>query len=65
MTQDEFQRKYHYYQTHSEEEARAEADRANAEGIDGNEAVAVCFEELGWCLMLKTAAGFAHEMGII
>lgn len=65
MTQDEFQHKYHYYQTDSEEEAKAEADRVNEEGIDDNVAVAVNLGDLGWCLMLKTAADRAYEIGII
>jgi hypothetical protein len=65
MTQDEFQKKYYNYQTFREVEAQAEAAKANAEGIDGNEAVAVHLQGLGWCLMLKSAADFAKEIGII
>lgn len=65
MTQNEFQKKYHNYQTFHKVEAKAEADKANVEGIDGNEAVAVHLQGLGWCLMLKSAADFAREFGII
>lgn len=65
MTQDEFQKKYHNYQTFHEVEARTEADKANAEGIDGNEAVPIHLGGLGWCLMLKSAADFAKEIGVI
>jgi hypothetical protein len=65
MTKDEFQRQYHYYQTHDEKEAKAEARRVNEEGIDNDIAVAVKLGDLGWCLMLKTAADFVREMDII
>jgi len=62
MTQDEFQKRYHLYQTHSEEEAMAEADRANWEGIEDDQAVPVDFGELGLCLMLKSARDYALEV---
>jgi len=65
MTQDEFQKKYHNYQTFHEVEAQAEAAKANTEGIEDNEAVAVQLGKLGWCLMLKSAADFAKEIGVI
>lgn len=65
MTKDEFQKRYHHYQTHSEEAAKAEAARANLEGIEGDEAVPVEFGQLGWCLMLKSARDFASEMNLL
>lgn len=65
MTKDEFQKKYHHYQTFREVEAKAEADKANAEGIDGGKAVAVHLQGLGWCLMLKSAVDFAKEIQLI
>ena len=61
MTRDEFQEKYHYYQTSREGEAQAEADKANAEGIDSGKAVAVHLQGLGWCLMLKSASDFVSR----
>lgn len=65
MTQREFQKKYHYYQTMSKDEAKAEAQKANERGIDNDYAVAVKLGHLGWCLMLGSAAEFAEESGII
>jgi len=65
MTQDEFQERYHAYQTYSREMAEAEAQKANEEGIDGNHAVAIELGNLGWCLMLKSATDALIEMGVI
>jgi len=65
FSQKEFQRKYHYYKTMSEEEAKAEADKVNKEGIENDKAVAINFGDLGWALMLESAAKFAEESGII
>lgn len=65
MTKDDFQKKYHYYKTNSEEEANHEATKVNEEGIEGDKAVAVKFGNLGWALMLETAAKFIKEIGII
>ncbi len=64
MKQDEFLRRYHFYRTGSQEEAVAEAIKANEEGIDGNAAVPIKFGELGWGLMLMTAYQTAVSMGI-
>lgn len=61
MTKNEFQRKYHYYRTKSEDDAKSEAEKVNKEGIDGDEAVAINFGRIGWALMLKSAALFAEE----
>lgn len=65
MTKQDFQKRYHSYRTQLEQEAREEADKVNAEGIDGDTAVAVNFGHLGWCVMLYSAAQFAADEGII
>jgi len=65
MTQHEFQKRYHNYRTKSKSEAKAEAQKANEEGVDNDYAVAVTLGDLGWCLMLGTAAKFAEENNII
>lgn len=65
MKKDEFQKKYHEYMTTSEEDAKAEANKVNEEGIIDGKAVAVHFPGLGWCLMLETAHNAIQEMGIV
>lgn len=65
MTSTEFQRRYHNYKTDSGDNARNEADKANQEGIDGDEAVAVDFGTLGWCLMLRSAAELMIQIGVL
>ncbi len=64
MTADQFQYLVHHYCASTEREAQQDAARLNEEGIDGDEAVAVEFPPLGWCLMLRSAATFLKEMGI-
>jgi hypothetical protein len=63
MTEDEFQRKYHDYQTFDQAEAEAEAETVNRQ-VDGFEVVAVKLPPLGWCLMLKSAADVLKQMSI-
>ena len=65
LSQKEFLRRYHYYRTKSEEEARAEADKVNKEGIENDKAVAINFGDLGWALMLESAATFALNSELI
>ena len=65
MTQDEFQKKYHYFRTYSEKEAKEEQVKINKEGIENDKAVAIKLDELGWCLMLESAAIFAETVKII
>ena len=65
MTKDEFQEKYHYYRTPHEQEAKTEAKKVNKEGIEGDKAVAIQFGNLGWALMLASAASFAEANKII
>lgn len=62
MTQEEFIQKYHEYSTLNEAEAKAEAARVNEAGIENDEAIAVEFAGLGWCLMLKSSAAW---MGMV
>ena len=62
MTQDEFQRRYHRYCVQDGDEAKAEAQRANTEGIDGNRAKAIQFPDIGWALMLETAIACMREI---
>ena len=65
MTKDEFQKKYHYYRTPHEQEAKEEARKANEEGIEGDKAMAIHFGNLGWALMLASAASFAEANKLI
>jgi len=65
MTKDEFQKKYHYYKTNSEKEVKEERDKVNAEGIEDDVAVAIKFGNLGWGLMLGSAAVFAFKLNLI
>jgi len=65
MTKDEFQKKYHSYRTPYEQEAKAEARKVNEEGIEGDKAVAIQFGDLGWALMLASAASFAEANKLI
>jgi len=64
ISKQEFQRKYHYYMTRSRDDAVAKAKKINKEGIDGDEAVVINFGSC-WALMLKSAASFAENQGII
>ncbi len=64
MTRDEFQTKYHSYQTHNKAEAEAEAEIANEQAI-GFEVEAVEIAPLGYCLMLKTASDALGGMGVL
>ena len=57
MTKAEFQQRYQHYRTQSKQEAEAEMDKANAEGITDDIAVIMRFPGLGWGLMLGSAAG--------
>ncbi len=63
MTLDEFQCKYYDYMTQDESAAKAEAERVNAVGVDGDTIVAVQFGSM-WCLMLRQAFEFTREIGI-
>lgn len=65
MKPDEFQKEYHEYITKDGNEAREEAKRVNDIGIEGDEAVAICFGDFGWGLMLRSAAEYALKLGII
>ena len=65
MTKNEFQKRYHHYRSTSDEEAKKEAMKVNKEGIEGDEAVAIKFGDLGWALILVSAASFAEKAGII
>lgn len=65
MTQHEFMKKYRSYRTTSKNHAKKEAEKANEEGVDNDYAIAVKLGDLGWCLMLGTAAEFAEENDII
>jgi len=62
MTQDEFLHHYHSYCVQDGDEAKREAEYANAVGIDGNSAKAIHFPGLGWGLMLETAVAFMREI---
>lgn len=64
MTQDEFQKRYHEYLTQDKDEALREAKQAMAEGIDGDECIAVCLTDVGWCLMLESAVQGLIESGV-
>ena len=65
MTKNEFQKRHYHYRTMSEKEAKKEAMKVNKEGIEGDRAVAIKFADLGWALMLASAASFAEKAGII
>jgi len=58
MSQDEFIEKYHEYSTPNGNEAKAEAARVNETGIENDEALAVEFPGMGWCLMLKSSTSW-------
>ena len=62
MTEREFQHRYHEYQTYDRDEAQEEARMVNAEGIDGDYAVAVHLGEMGYVLMLSTPAMFMASL---
>ncbi len=64
IAEGKFQRMYHDYQTYDEAEAKAEAEKVN-QMADGFEVEAVGVPGEGWCLMLKRAAAFAREIGVI
>jgi len=61
MTQDEFAHRYHEF-SGTKEQAEAEAKSANAEGIDGDTAVAVDFGPAGCAVMLKSACEFLKSI---
>jgi len=61
MTKDEFVKKYHRFRVEDRELAVTEAALANAEGIDDDYAVVTGFSDLGYCLMLASAASYGGE----
>jgi hypothetical protein len=62
MTQNDFLLRYNKFKTPDESVARAEALKANAEGID---AVIVDCGEQGWTLMLRRAVLVCVATGIV
>ena len=63
MTEEQFQKEYHDYHTHIEQDAREEAEKVNLE-TDGFTVVAVELPPLGWSLMLETARDALTGMGL-
>lgn len=62
MTQDEFIKKYHEYQTWRLDEANEECTKVNRLLEKPHEVVVQKFPNLGYCLMLKTASDFIKEL---
>jgi hypothetical protein len=64
MTEDQFLRKYHDYQTQDRNEALLEAMKVNKEA-SGFTVEPVELQGLGFCLMLSKAKKFLQDTGII
>jgi len=64
MTLKQFQDKYHNYVAHSQTDALSDMLKVNAIA-EGFKCVAVELPNLGWILMVDTAAELISELGLI
>jgi len=63
MTKDDLQARVHSWMSKDVGEARRLVAALNAEGVEGDSAVAIDLDGT-WCVMLASAAGRLAELGI-
>lgn len=64
MTPEQFHERYYNWQTMWDTDAEAEANRVNAEGIDGDRAIPIQLCRHGmWAIILRSSATFLKRTG--